>query len=143
MPSTLSTGLQNGLAVYYLICAVLNLGFAAYYHCVAQPRKTNIAAIWYSVAGLFLLLALAYFLGAGWVMPQGIRDAVDWFTGPISYTVLSISAFAALLYWRKFFVQPQVAWAGLNISLLRRGGRSPIRTSAALWPRKTTSRSRC
>lgn len=118
MSQPLDKGLQNGLAVYYFLVALLNLGFAAWYQWGSEPRKKNIAAIWTGVAALFLLHAAAYFFQAGWVIPLGLREFVDQLTGPISYTTLSILAFVALLYWRKFFTQPQVAWAALNISLL-------------------------
>src|SRR5262249_2621271 len=117
MSHPLDKGLQNGLAVYYLLVALLNLGFAAYYQWYCEPRKKNIAAIWAGVAALFVLHAIAYALGAGWVLPLGIRETVDHFTGPVSYTMLSIVAFTAMLYWRKYVVNPQFAWAILNVSL--------------------------
>src|SRR5688500_12876393 len=118
---TLSAGLINGLAVFYLLCAAMNVGFAAYYHCYSEPRRRDIAVVWYAVAALFALHAVLYFAGVNLVLPKAIREAVDWATGPISYTVLSMVAFAALIYWRKFFVQPQVAWAALMITLLMGG----------------------
>jgi hypothetical protein len=121
MPPTLDKGLQTGLAVYYLLCAAMNVGFALYYHRYVQPRNKNAALAWYAVAGLFGLHAVAYFLQAGWVIPKGIRDLVDWATGPVTYTLMSAGAFAAVLYWRRVFVQPQVAWALLNASLLAAG----------------------
>src|SRR5262245_56491625 len=108
MPTTLDHSLQTGLGVYYLLCALMNLGFAYYFHRVVQPRKADLAAIWYAVAALFLFHALAYgVFHAGWVISASIRNAVDFATGPITYTVLSVVAFAALLYWRRFFTNPQ------------------------------------
>jgi hypothetical protein len=117
----LSPSLQYGLAVYYLLVALMNAGFAAYYQFSAEPRKKNVAAAWYAVAALFVLHAIAYFFLAGWVIPLGFREAINRVTGPISYTLLSVGLFAAVLYWRKVIVQPQVAWALLNISLLLAG----------------------
>src|SRR5436305_1549347 len=104
----MSAALQYGLAGYYLLVAVMNAGFAAYYHFYSEPRKKNVAVVWYAVAAVFVLHAVAYALQAGWVIPLWIRHAVDDVTGPISYTLLSVIGFAALLYWRRFFVQPQV-----------------------------------
>ncbi len=119
----MSSPLQYGLAVYYLLVALMNAGFAAHFQWSAEPTKKNknIAAVWWAVAVLFVIHAIAYFLQAGWVLPIWFREAVDRATGPISYTVLSIVGFAALLYWRRFFVEPQVAWALLNVSLLLGG----------------------
>src|SRR5262249_31268465 len=117
MSYTLSNSLQNGLAVYYLMVAAANVGFAAAYWFGANKRR-DVALTWLAVAGLFVFHAVAYFLHVGWVIPRGIREAVDRFTGPVSYTVLAAVGFAALLYWRKFFVRPQVGWAILNLSLL-------------------------
>src|SRR5688500_1296625 len=107
----MSPTLQYGLAVYYLLVAAMNVGFAAYYHRYAEPRKPNVAFVWYAVAAVFALHSVAYFFKAGWVIPTWIREPVDWATGPTSYVMLSVIAFAALLYWRRFFVQPQVAWS--------------------------------
>jgi hypothetical protein len=121
MPPTLDKGLQTGLAWYYVLCAAMNVGFALYFHFMIRPRKMNLALVWYAVAGVFGILAVAYFFGAGWTIPLGLRELVDRLTGPVSYTVLSVVGFAVLLYWRRFFVQPQVAWALLNLSLLLAG----------------------
>jgi len=54
-------------------------------------------------------------------LPQAGRDLVDWAMGPIVYTALSVLGFIAVLYWRRFFTQPAVAFAILNLSLLFAG----------------------
>jgi len=117
----MSSSLQYGLAVYYLLVAAMNAGFAVYYHRYSEPRNKNIAIAWYAVAGLFFLHAVVYLLQLGWVLPLWFRELVDFLTGPISYTVLSVAGFVAMLYWRKYVVRPQVAWTLLNISLLLAG----------------------
>jgi hypothetical protein len=99
----------------------MNVGFAIYYHRFAEPRNKNAALTWYAVAGIFVLHAVAYFFGAGWTIPLGLRELVDRLTGPVTYTLLSVVGFAVVIYWRRFFVQPQVAWAMLNASLLLAG----------------------
>jgi hypothetical protein len=121
MPETLDRGLQTGLGWYYLLCAAMNVCFALYYHVCCQPRNKTAALVWYAVAGLFGLHAVAYFLGAGWTVPLGLREFVDELTGPVTYTVLSVIGFILLLAFRRFFVQPQVAWAVLGASLLVAG----------------------
>src|SRR5262245_27441634 len=122
MSGTLDHTLQTGLGVFYLLCALMNVGFALYYHRLAQPRRADFAMIWYAVAALFLVHAAAYgVFHAGWVISKSVRDAVDFATGPITYTLLSIVAFAAVLYWRRFFTNPQVAWGVFMLSLLLGG----------------------
>ncbi len=116
MEHTLDRGLQNGLAVYYLLVALLNFGFAVYW-CYG-PKKMLAGLIWAIVGGVFLIHSIAYFAHAQWILPIGIREEIDNLTGPVVYTTLSIIGFALLLYFRRFFVQPHVAWAILQLSLL-------------------------
>src|SRR5450755_2807528 len=97
MPTLLDPGLQTGLGIYYALCALMNVCFGLYYHRSATPRKPTIAYIWYAVAGLFLLHSVAYFLQFNWVLSKDIRNFIDYLTGPVTYTVLSLVAFVALL----------------------------------------------
>ncbi|HWG46755.1 MAG TPA: hypothetical protein VN688_28590 [Gemmataceae bacterium] len=115
MEHTLDKGLQNGLAFFYLLVALLNFGFAAYWYGV---KKLAAAAIWAAVGALFLIHCVGYFAHLGWSLPFGIREAVDQATGPVVYTMLSIVGFIVLLVFRRFFVQPNIAWALLQLSLL-------------------------
>jgi hypothetical protein len=116
MHGTLSPSLQNGLAVYYVLLALMNAGFAAYYFC--GVRKSAFGIVWASVAGLFLLHAAGYALHLGWTAPQTLREGLDLLMGPVIYTTLSVVGFVLLLVFRRFFTNPQVAWAVLNLSLL-------------------------
>jgi hypothetical protein len=115
MPHSVDTSLQNSLAVYYLLVAVMNLGFAAYYFRAKDVRS---AVVWTAVAALFLLHTAAYAAKAGWAISPRITEGADWIMGPVIYTTLSVVGFVVLLVWRRFFTQPQVAWAILNLSLL-------------------------
>src|SRR4051812_31436791 len=116
MEHTLEPGLQNALAVYYLLVALMNLGFAAYYFY--GPRRTTPALAWAAVGALFLVHAVAYLLHLNWVLPLGLREEVDRAMGPVLYTTISAVGFVLLLVFRRFFVQPPVAWAVLDLSLL-------------------------
>jgi hypothetical protein len=73
------------------------------------------------LTGVFLVQAGVYFSGANWTMSRGLREDVNAVTGPVTYTTASIVAFAAVLYWRRFFVKPAVAWGILNLTLLAAG----------------------
>ncbi len=119
----LDKGLQNGLAVYYLLVALLNFGFAAYWYY--GPKKLASAALWAVVGVVFLVHTLLYLIHAGPILPLGIRAFTTWLMGldggqmgPILYVTLSVVGFIVLLYYRKFFVQPDVAWAILQLTLL-------------------------
>jgi len=113
--STLSVPLQNGLAVFFLLCALMNLGFAWHY---LRRKDAPSALIWTGVAVIFLIHMVVYFLHLGWVLSPALADAIDNMTGPVIYTTLSVVGFAAVLIWRRFFTKPQVAWAILNLTLL-------------------------
>jgi len=54
-------------------------------------------------------------------IPAGMRDFLDILMGPVVYTVGTIVTLTALFVWRRFFVRPMVAWAGLNFAVLFMG----------------------
>ncbi len=116
--SSLSAGIQNGLGAFYLLVAVMNLGFAFYQ--AGQKNRTQ-ARIWNLVAGVFLIHALANFGHAGWVLADAIKNFVNTVMNPVSYFVLAVAGMAAFLYWRKFFTEPVVAWGILQAGLLFSG----------------------
>src|SRR5918911_507461 len=113
--TALTPGIQNGLAVFYLLCALLDLGFAWYWW---RQKSMGQAVLWAAVAVLFLVHTGAYAGHAAWTMPQGLRNAIDFAANPITYFVGSLVAFVAFLKFRKFFTEPSVAWAALNLLLL-------------------------
>jgi hypothetical protein len=115
MEQHLDDSLQNALAVFYLLVALLNFGFALYYY---RGRRMGPALAWALVGALFLLHTGAYLAHGDWVMPMGLRNLIDKLMGPVVYTTLSVIAFAALLIFRRFFVQPAVALAILNLTFL-------------------------
>jgi hypothetical protein len=117
---------QTGLAVFYLVAVVLNLGFAAYFFL--RRRNGAQGVLWTVVAGVFLVHALVYLSGAGPILPRGIRDSttslMGWLggqMGPILYVSLAVVGFVLLVVFRRFFTHPIVAWTILNISLLGAG----------------------
>lgn len=115
----LTTGVQIGLGIFYLLVVLMNLGFAAHYHYREKNRPQGL--IWAIVAAVFFIHAVAYFLQLGWTMPEGIKTFVNTYLGPVSYFILATLAFFAILYWRKQLTHPIVAWSALNVSLLAFG----------------------
>jgi hypothetical protein len=117
--SGLSPEVQHGLGIFYLLVVLMNLGFAIYQHRIL--RNTAQAAVWALVSLVFLGHAAAYLTGHGWILSQGIRDAVDAAMGPVSYFCIAVGAFFLFLYFRGPLTLPAVAWAMLNLSLLAGG----------------------
>jgi hypothetical protein len=117
---TLSSGMQIGLAVFYLLVALMNVGFAYPYY---RRKDMRMAGIWAAVAGLFLLHAVLYFLPVGGhlILPEFVRNVVDKLMNAVSYFVISVVAFILLLRFRKYVTEPLVAWSILNAVLLFSG----------------------
>ncbi len=72
----LADSVKNGLAWFYLLCVLLNVGFAVYQRRVANRPGQFI--LWMIVAGVFLLHAIAYFAGADLLLPQSLRNLSDY-----------------------------------------------------------------
>jgi hypothetical protein len=118
--------MQNGLAVFYLVVVILNVGYGLYQ--LRVNKRIGEGIVWFLVAGLFALHMVLYASHHGPVLPFGFRDfttnlmgAWGGQAGPILYSGVSVIAFVALLYYRKFLTTPPIAWAILNISLLAGG----------------------
>ncbi len=115
-----SPALAYGLASFYVVCVLLNLGFAAYYWFSAKDKGQ--ATLWGAVGGLFLVHVLIYLVAglgghSGPAAPQALLDRINSLAGPITYTAVSVIGFVALLVGRGFFTRPAVAWAMFNLSL--------------------------
>jgi hypothetical protein len=111
----LSTSLQLGLALFYFLVLLMNLGFAFYWF----RRKDRVQAIgWGVVCAFFLVLTLGYLFHAGWAMPPGSKNFVNAIMNPVSYFVLAVLGLIAFLYFRQVTTRPSVAWAILDVILL-------------------------
>lgn len=105
-----------GLGIYYLFVALMNVGFASYLNRSSKNKSQSL--LWGAIAGVFLIHAIAYFLGADWRISHLITHAIDAIMNPISYFVIATAAFFAFLQFRKFLTDPIVSWSGLMIFLL-------------------------
>jgi hypothetical protein len=122
----LTPSIQTGLAIYYLLVVLLNLGFAGYQFFARRDRLQGL--LWTAVAGVFLVHALAYFGHLGWTLPQGFRDTTTRIMGmmggqlgPILYVTGAVVAFFVFLRFRQLFTEPLIAWAVLDLGLLASG----------------------
>ncbi len=116
---TLSTSLQNGLAIYYLFVAGMNFGFAAFFYTSAKNLLQTL--IWALVGGLFLIHAAVYFAHAGLAIPEFVQVFVNSVMNPVSYFIVAVAVLVLGLYFRKFFTDPIVAWSVLMAVLLFSG----------------------
>jgi hypothetical protein len=110
------------LGGYYTVLAIMN-GVAALLMWRRQSR-TGWAAVWSAYAGGMMILASLALSGSASmvpVLPQAIRDLVNDLSGPVLYTLGTTAVLVLLFVFRKFFVQPMVAWSVFNISLLLLG----------------------
>lgn len=114
--ASLSYSVQLGLAVFYLFCVLMNLGFAAY--CWFKEKNQLQAIIWGAVAAVFAVFGLAYLGGAAWKVPDSMKEIINALMNPITYFVVAVAAFGVMLYFRRFFTHPITAWTILNLSLL-------------------------
>jgi hypothetical protein len=112
----LSDSLKTGLAVYYLLVAIMNVGFAAYMHYSAKNRGQ--AMLWTMVATVFLVHSLAYFAGANLILGVGLKNLINYIMDPVTYFVGSVALLILFLYFRKTITEPVVSWGILNGVLL-------------------------
>ena len=121
------------LGPYYIVLALMN-GVAALYLWRTGKMRT-----WFSIpfgpgrsipvtnALGWLLLSFAFvFLaaiaGSGGPlmpsMPEAVREAINRGTGPVVYSGGTLAMLVILFIFRRFFVQPPVAWIIWNLMLL-------------------------
>src|SRR5687768_5264271 len=119
------------LGCYYLALAVMNF-IAAFYIWQSGRSVTYFrvpifglpftnALIWLIVGIFFTLIAPMAMSGDPWLMslisfPSAVRAAFDKILGPVVYNVGTLVVLTLLFFGRRFFVQPTVAWTGLNLA---------------------------
>ena len=54
----------------------------------------------------------------GILMPQFMRDAIDFVAGPTTFFVGATLGFIAMIRWRRFIANGLVGWAIVNLFLL-------------------------
>lgn len=118
-------GIAGFLGSYFLLLAVMN--FIAWLWLWLRQGETrwSVLAVPLGLAGLFFILSPIGYSGAASVYeliwPSFIREAVNNASGAVTYTVGTLLALIVLFVFRRFFVQPLVAWILLNVSLLVMG----------------------
>ena len=110
------------LGGYYTFLAIMN-GIAAFLLWRKKDAPGG-ALVWAVFAGVMMILAsLALSASKSMVpaLPEAVRGLVNSLSGPVLYTLGTTALFTGLFVFRKFFVQPMVAWSVLNFTLLLLG----------------------
>jgi hypothetical protein len=121
-PEEFAAAVASFLGPFYVVLALMNV-MAALWHW--RGSRSGQALVW-------LLAALGYTILAAWSaggghpakmpsIPQAIQTFVDDNTGPVVYSVGTTLILVVLFLFRRFFVQPAVAWGMLNLALLLLG----------------------
>ena len=121
--------IATGLGCFYLLVCAMNWtaalwlwrkGPVTYGHFFGVVPLTNVL-LWLLVGTFFFVLAP--FTMIGWVplLPTSVKDLVNFASGPVTLSVGSLLALGLMFVFRRFFVNPVVAWIGFNLSLLAMG----------------------
>jgi hypothetical protein len=135
------------LGSYYIFLALMN-GVAAYllwqrrdqrplFHVPIARFPVTAAFVWLLVSLLFLLIASLAYSGDPAIVrfisvPPALRAAINRAMNPTIYSLGSLVILGVLFWFRRFFVQPWVAWSMLNLSLLLMGMSMPDPNFAAI-----------
>lgn len=135
------------LGSYYIVLAVLN-GLAALLLWQRGDEKklfdlpgvkvpVTAAFGWLLVSLLFLLISPLAYSGDPNVVqyitvPVAVRSFVNWLMNPTIYIVGTFVFLLILYLGRRFFAQPTVAWAMLNLALLLMGMSIPDQNFASI-----------
>jgi hypothetical protein len=112
-------GISGFLGGYYLLLAAMNSVVA--FHLWHNKHQVVQACVWVLISFVLVAIASAAMGGSPLGLPAALRDAVNAATGPVVYSVGTTAMLAVLYLGRRFFVQPMVAWSGLNIALTAMG----------------------
>jgi hypothetical protein len=107
------------LGGYYLAIATMN---AVYAYILWQWKNRSGSAVFWAVVSVVLTGVSAVTWGGDPPgLPHSVKETVNWLTGPVVYSVGTTVVLLVLFWFRKFFVQPIVAWVLLNFSLILMG----------------------
>jgi hypothetical protein len=112
-------GVSGFLGGYYLAIATMNAVYALY---LWRIRNRSVPAlVWTIVAIVLTGISAVAAGGSPPALPDAVKHAIDWLTGPVVYSVGTMALLTVLFVFRKFFISPTVGWVGLNLSLILMG----------------------
>ena len=130
----LTTHVIHGLGWLYTVMFLMNVGWTVrsfnregHYDKILGFQVPHLpkAFVWAIYTALLGLLAATHLAADGdpqdffFRMPVALKDAINVvIANPISFFLLSILMFAAMIWLRKWLVRPTVGWILLNFSML-------------------------
>jgi len=116
--------ISSFLGSYYLVLGLMNAVAAFYLWQILDYSRQ--ALVWLAVALLFVMMAPLAYSGdptvMAWVsIPALLKNLIDAWTGPVTYSVGSLGVLIFMFIFRRFFTKPVVAWSMLNIALALMG----------------------
>jgi hypothetical protein len=120
-PYYISLAIMNGLAALYLWRSnQVSTWFSLPLPGTGKAVAVTNSLFWLVVGLVFSILA--GIAGGGNLtlvsLPEGVREAINHSTGPITYSVGTTVALVILFVFRAFFVKPVVAWSIWNLMWL-------------------------
>jgi hypothetical protein len=116
------TDVAGFLGGYYAFIAAMNGVFA--FLLWRKYGQLGWALAWTVFSGAMMILASLALSGSSALvpaLPSGVRSVVNALSGPVIYSLGTVVLFTVLFVFRKFFVQPMVAWTILNAALVLMG----------------------
>ncbi|MEI7781653.1 MAG: hypothetical protein WCJ18_06985, partial [Planctomycetota bacterium] len=110
------------LGSYYTALAIMNAVAALILW--QKKKEAGWAIVWSAFAAVLMVLASLALSGSESLvpaLPPSARNLVNKLSGPVLYTLGTTALFTILFVFRKFFVQPMVAWTVFNAALLLMG----------------------
>ena len=110
------------LGFYYTFLALMNAVAALILW--QKKKQTGWAIVWSVFASVMMVLAGLALSGSKSLVPSlplAARSLVNTLSGPMLYTLGTTALFTILFVFRKFFVQPMVAWTVFNAALVLMG----------------------
>ena len=86
---------------------------------IGKPISRSLwTLIWAVTALVFQAMGISYLFGGEIIMPQFVRDAIDFVSGPTTFFIGATLGFIAIIAYRRFFANGLVAWSIVNLFLL-------------------------
>ena len=116
---SLSSSVQIGLGIFYLLCMIMNFGFASYQN---THRNRSQGRLWNLVACVFMFHGLVYFFQAGWILPSEITGFFNTLSKRRHVFRRRIGRLGrACFISARSLTEPVVAWGILQATLLFSG----------------------
>jgi len=110
------SGMATGIGIFYLFCGVIN--FTAALLLWLRWQRIGAAAFWLVVSMAYVITSAIAMGGDPPGLPTMLQDTINLLMNATTYVVGSFVVLVVLFAFRRFFAQPMVAWALLNLSLI-------------------------